>query len=275
MRTPIIYYGGKTSMLPVIMPLIPKHTCYTEVYFGGGSIFWAKDAVKNETINDILDMVINFYQQLKSNYTALKGLITETIFSRTQHDKALSIIRSSEEVPAVLRAWAFWFTSNFSYGNKIGGGIKHSSDSSCNPPDLLTKMKNEFTEKLVERIEHVHIENRPALQVLNSRDVVQAFHFLDPPYPEADQGHYKGFTWQEYERLLVRAETIKGLFMLCNFNSPMLESYVLKNGWWRMQKTYNNKGMRKDDKSRTEIIVCNYIPQQQPTLFDLIKDTAA
>lgn len=267
MKTPIVYYGGKTSMLPVIMPLIPEHTCYTEVYFGGGSVFWEKQVCKNETISDRLDIVVNFYQQLKTNFRSLKQLIDASLFSRSLHDKALSFVRGIEKCTKTELAWAFWFTSNYSYGNKIGGGIKHSSDTSCNPPDLLTKNKNEFTHRLVERIEHVHIENRDAIQVLNSRDVVRAFHFLDPPYPGADQGQYAGYTWEEYETLLIRTETIKGKFMLCNFNSDLLESYIDKNGWWKTQKEYNNKGMRRNDKSRTEVIVCNYQPSQMKFNF--------
>ena len=72
MNTPIVYYGGKTTMLPHILKLIPVHTCYTEVFFGGGAVFWAKKSVANETINDKLDIVVNFYRQLKCNYIKLK-----------------------------------------------------------------------------------------------------------------------------------------------------------------------------------------------------------
>jgi DNA adenine methylase len=267
MKTPIVYYGGKSSMLGKILPMMPEHTCYTEVFFGGGAVLWAKDPCKNETINDELNIVVNFYQQLKNNYSELKRMIDATVYARVLHDKALLIYRNQHLFSAVEQAWAFWFASNFSYGNKMGGGIKHSSDVSCNPPDLLTKSKKEFTDALVARIEHVHIENRDALQVLNSRDVKQAFHFLDPPYPGANQGQYKGYTWEEYEQLLTRAETLKGKFMLCNFNSDMLEGYIQKNNWFKWQKEYNNKGMRKDDKSRVEVIVCNYLPVNQQKIF--------
>lgn len=48
MKSPIIYYGGKTSMIPHILPLIPEHEVYTETFFGGGAIFWAKPKVPNE-----------------------------------------------------------------------------------------------------------------------------------------------------------------------------------------------------------------------------------
>lgn len=43
LSTPISYYGGKQSMLPHILPLIPKHEIYVEPFFGGGAVFWAKE----------------------------------------------------------------------------------------------------------------------------------------------------------------------------------------------------------------------------------------
>lgn len=65
MRTPVSYYGGKQSMLNEILPRIPKHRIYTEVFFGVGAVFWAKEKVEVEVVNDLNREVINFYQQLK------------------------------------------------------------------------------------------------------------------------------------------------------------------------------------------------------------------
>ena len=48
---PIIGWpGGKTRMLKDILPLIPAHTCYCEVFFGGGAVFFAKERTYREVI---------------------------------------------------------------------------------------------------------------------------------------------------------------------------------------------------------------------------------
>lgn len=52
LRTPISYYGGKQQMLRHILPLIPDHETYVEPFFGGGAVFWAKQPVNQEIIND-------------------------------------------------------------------------------------------------------------------------------------------------------------------------------------------------------------------------------
>lgn len=260
MKTPIVYYGGKTSMLPFILPLFPEHEVYTEVFFGGGAAFWAKKKVKNETINDTLDIVVNFYQVLKLKYKQLKPLIDATCFSRTLHDKALLIIRNKQLFSDVDMAWAFWMASNFSYACKIGGGIKYSNDQSMLPPRVMQNFKREFTEMLVKRIEDTHIECRDGMQILKSRNVPKAFHFIDPPYPNADQGHYAGYGLDDFELLLQCCEHLKGKFMLHNYNSEMLDQYIIKNNWWSKEFTFRNKGMRKNDAAKTEIVVCNYEP---------------
>jgi len=258
MKSPIIYYGGKTSMIPFILPLIPQHDVYTETFFGGGAIFWAKTKCPNETINDTLDLVVNFYTVLKQNYKPLKKMISATLFSKSLHAKALFIAKHPEIFDKVERAWAFWFCSNFSYGNKIGGGIKYSNHQRLLPPRVMINLKNQFTDMLVKRIEETHIECRDAVEVLKSRNVRQAFHFIDPPYPNADQGHYRGYTFSHFEKLLQQCENLKGKFMLCNYNSEMLDAYVEKNNWWKKEIQIDRPSMRRNNLLKTEVLVGNY-----------------
>lgn len=260
MKSPIIYYGGKSSMLTNILPLIPPHKVYTEVFFGGGSVFWAKKPSFNETINDKLDIVVNFYQVLKLQFDALWPLIDASCYSRTLHRQATSIVMGKIKADTVKRAWAFWFSSNHSYGCKLGAGFKYSNQQNQVPPQVMVNNKKAFTKLLQHRIEGCSIENKDALEVLISRNVADAFHYLDPPYPGADQGHYRGYTWEEYHALLTLCETLKGRFMLSNYNSPMLDEFIQRNGWWKKEYKINNKGMRRNDAAKVEVLVCNYVP---------------
>lgn len=260
MKSPIIYYGGKTSMLQEILPIIPSHDVYTEVFFGGGAVFFSKKKAKNETINDRLDIVITFYQQVKRNFKALKSLIDATCYSRSLFEKALFIIRNKEMFEPVQLAWSFWLVSNFSHSNKIGGGFKYSNDKSMCPAQVMKNMKKEFTDRLIDRIEDANIECREAIDVLKKRDCIKAFHYLDPPYPNADQGHYKGYSFDEFQKLLDQCELLRGNFMLSNYNSEMLDGYVQRNGWWKKEFHIKNEGVRKNGKKKVEVLVCNYVP---------------
>lgn len=268
MKSPIIYYGGKSTMLQHILPMIPPHEVYTEAYFGGGAVFWAKSKAKNETINDQLDIVVNFYKQLKLNFKALKKLIDATCFARAEHHRALFIWHHHEHFSKVEYAWAFWMLSNFSHGQKIGGGLKFSNDISIVPAVVMKNKKAEFTELLVQRIENAVIEKQPAIDVIRKRNVPQAFHYIDPPYPGADQGHYKGYSFHDFENQLLQCEQITGKFLLSNYNSPLLDDFINRNGWYKKEYAVNNKGMRKEAKNKVEVLVANFNPSFTISMFE-------
>lgn len=139
------------------------------------------------------------------------------------------------------------------------------------PPVTLQNKKSEFTELLVARIENVHIENEDAIKVLRSRNVPEAFHRLDPPYMNADQGHYRGYSLEEYEQLLKWcAFECSGKFLLSNYNSDILSEFVKKFGWQKKEviirlQARNTKYMMKD---KTEVLVWNYpLNEGQGRLF--------
>ena len=258
LKRPVSYYGGKHSIIKHILKLIPYHEVYTEVFFGGGTVFFAKDPVRTETINDRLNMVVNFYEVLQSDFTALKQLIDRTLVSRYQHRKAYKILTHSSYFTKVEYAWAFWMCSNFSHSNKIGGGLKYSNQDNMRTPTLLKNLKEKFTEELVKRIEGVHIECNDALQVLHSRNVENAFHYIDPPYPNTDQGYYRGYGFGEYEALLEYLKKIKGKFLLSSYNSPILDTYITRNNWNKKEIIHRLKAPRKSGDVKCEVLVWNY-----------------
>ncbi len=62
-------------MLPILLSMLPEHTTYIEPFFGGGALFWAKEPVKVEVINDFNANVCNFYEVLKTNFTELQEMV--------------------------------------------------------------------------------------------------------------------------------------------------------------------------------------------------------
>ena len=78
-------------MLGIILPMIPEHKIYVEPFFGGGAVFWGKEPVRVEFINDHNGEVINFYRVLKSDFPALKREIGLTLHSEFQQKKAKAI----------------------------------------------------------------------------------------------------------------------------------------------------------------------------------------
>ncbi|TAN12333.1 MAG: DNA adenine methylase [Chitinophagaceae bacterium] len=266
LKTPLSYYGGKASIIRYMLALVPDHEVYTEVFLGGGTLFWSKKPVKNETINDTLDIVVNFYKVIKNNYRPLKKRVDATLLCRSDKDLAKKIIRHKRKYNKVDLAWAAWFIFNFSYAGKLNGGLKYSNHPGTVVPEILKHKKERFTEHLVARIEHETIENRDAIGVLRSRNVSNAFHEIDPPYIGCDQGHYRGYTENNFIDLLEFLQNeCTGKFMLHNYNSEILDDYVKRNGWNKKEIVHRLTAPRKSGSVKCEVIVYNY--KLQPTLF--------
>lgn len=255
-KTPISYYGGKQAIVNHLLAMVPPHEVYTEVFFGGGTLFWAKKPAKNETINDRLDIVINFYRVLKTDFAKLKKEIDATLFSRTQHLQALAIIKGAR-ASKVKRAWAFWMCANFSFMNKLNGGIKYSNDVGKAEPYVMRNKKASFTDLLVYRIETTTIENNDFRKILKSRNSKKAFHYLDNPFIGTDPGHYnqiqsfEPFTENDFIDMLDICQNLKGNFLISEYSNPILETYTVKNGWFVIPI-----GERRNN--RTEVLVSNY-----------------
>lgn len=267
-RTPIVYYGGKTSIINHLLEMVPEHEVYTETFFGGGALFWSKTPAKNETINDRLDIVVNFYKVLKLNFRALKKQIDATLISRTVHNEANVVIRKlkrGEQVNSIQLAWAFWVSCNFSHMNKLTGGYKQEKGGGRSVPQHLQRKKADFTDQLVSRIENACIENTKAITILNARNSVEAFHYLDPIYPDTDSGSYGYFghknSWNDYEDLLKWCATVcNGKFLLSSYNNEILDAYTKVYDWHKKEITHRLKTPRKDgmQTSKTEVLISNY-----------------
>ncbi|MEO5892256.1 MAG: DNA adenine methylase [Ferruginibacter sp.] len=269
MKTPISYYGGKQAIINHILPLIPSHDIYTETFFGGGTVFWAKDPVRNETINDRLDIVINFYKVLKTNYRPLKKLIQASLISRSMQQTATRMLKKQIPADEITLAWAFWYCCNFSFSCKIGAGIKYANEQNTIVTTTLLNKKNEFTEILAARIERTQIECIDALIVLNSRNVQGAFHYLDTPYFNSDLGHYPGYSEENFKSLLHWcANDCKGKFLLSNYNSDVLEQFTRVHGWNKKEITHRLKAPRKSGSAKVEVLIWNYDIPKTKDLFN-------
>jgi len=226
-------------------------------------LFWSKIPAKSETINDRLDVVVNFYRILRRDFKKLKGLIDATLISRTIYNEANNYIRAHKygiDVDRVQLAWAFWRGSNFSHMHKLIGGYKQQKEGGKSIARELANKKKEFTDRLVSRIENATIENTDWQIVADARDTQNTFHHFDPTYPGTERGSHHPFTWKDYEQLLEWCESCKGKFLLCSYPSPVLARFVKRNGWTRQDIIHELKASRKNGTQthKIEVIVTNY-----------------
>ena len=258
-KTPITYYGGKLNMLKEILPLIPEHTIYTEAFFGGGAVFYGKKPSQAETINDINNMVINFYEVVQTDFENLKTKVEATLFSRATYTVAWSIYRMPHLFNKLQQAWAFYVATNMGFSCQIGSW---GYDKYGKRVKAFRNKKKMFNDDIAKRLENVQIENVDACKIIESRDAEDAFHYADPPYIDSNQAHYGGYNEIDYKRLLDTLSNVKGKFLLSSYPSDILDEYIQQNGWY--SKTFTktlsaSKGIAgQKRKTKVEVLTANY-----------------
>lgn len=258
-KTPITYYGGKLNLLKEILPLIPRHRIYTESFFGGGAVFFAKPPSEAEIINDRNNMVVNFFEVFKTDFKTLKTKIEATLFSRASYTVATMIYKMPHLFDKLQQAWAFYIGTNMGFSAQLGswGYDKYSKRVKA-----FQNKKLRLDEHIANRLENTQIENNDACKVIKSRDTIDTFHYVDPPYINSNQGHYKGYTESDYKDLLNTLAQIKGKFLLSSYPSEILSKYTKKYGWYTksFSKPLSARKHKKGEarSKKVEVLTANY-----------------
>ena len=259
MKTPLSYYGGKQQLAKIILGLIPPHRVYCEPFLGGAAIFFAKEPSKIEIINDTNGEIINFYEVLKRDFSTLEKEISISLHSRKLHNHAMVVYQNPELFDRIKRAWAVWMLANSSYGCKLDGCFGYDRTSGGTTKKLANKRMN-FTEECAIRLQNAQIECSDALKVIKSRDSEDAFFYCDPPYVGTDQGHYDGYTQEDFDDLLNCLSVIKGKFLLSSFRNKSLNKYVKSNGWhtFEMSMACSMTSRSGKPRKKVEVFTANY-----------------
>lgn len=74
--------GGKSRMLPRLLPLLPPHTLYCEPFAGGLAVLLAKGRSPAEVVNDLNGDLVSLYRCAQYHLDALISEVEFTISSR-------------------------------------------------------------------------------------------------------------------------------------------------------------------------------------------------
>lgn len=267
-KTPITYYGGKQRIAKWVISHLPEHRIYCEPFFGGGAVFFAKKPSYLECINDINDNLINFYLQIQKNFEKLAAEVQLTLHSESMYRRSVAIYNGTEVASDIEKAVATWIVFNQSWNASARAGWKFEQGyGGSHIAITLEHARRNFCPWLKERLQHVQISSRDALQVIEERDTPETFFYLDPPYPATNQGHYSGYTFNDLQNLLTVLQNIKGKFALSNYPSELITEFSVRNFWLLKELT-----LKKDStlainaaSTKTEILLMNYnisVPHQ-------------
>jgi DNA adenine methylase len=259
MKTPISYYGGKQRMLQHILPLIPEHTLYAEPFCGAATVLFGKQLSEVEVINDTNRELINFYRVAQNNFLELQSMIRVTLHSRRLHRDAQVVYQNPHLFSEIKRAWSIWVLASESFAGQLNGAFGYDITKNTMSKKIANS-REAFNENVAIRLQQVQLECADALYIIQSRDSLNSFFYCDPPYYNAHCDPYKGYTIDDFEKLLQTLANIKGKFLLSSYPSDILTKYTKANNWH--YKVYEQgvavNGKRRYQKRKWEVLTANY-----------------
>lgn len=262
----IPYYGGKHNLLPELLKLIPQHFHYCEPFCGSAKLFFALPPAPAETLNDSNGKLITFYEVAKDPVESEKLLLlcVKTLHSESQFKRAKKILKNGKGYTKADIAWATWCVLIQSHGAILGSSTGWTqSRLKTNRKSSMVVFHKKNIEAICKRLENVSIFCRDALRIIKNTDSKVTFFYIDPPYPGANQGHYKGYKMVDFLKLLDLVQKIEGKFLLSSGDYHELDKIVREQRWNQKKikaVSVAGKGSRKE---RNEILTWNYNVQKK------------
>ena len=169
--------GGKMRLAKPILKLLSpvKHDTYTEVFAGSASVFFRKEEVEREALNDMNAEIANVYFTVPNlTDTELDALDQMDWKSNRKTFNGLWAT-DPHTLGRVKRLHRFLYCARFSFGKMPAAGYDPASEGMVTP-------RSKKVRKYRERLQGVRVFEGDYLEPLQKMDCPTALHFLDPPY---------------------------------------------------------------------------------------------
>jgi len=271
MRPPTSYYGGKGRLGPWITGLLPAHRTYVEPFCGSAAVLFAKSASPTEIINDLDGQVVNFFRVLREDAPALIRALRLTPYARGEYEHTDPAAPGLDLVEQARR-WYVRVNQSISHVAGPGRSAGWAAAFNTNGADHAHKFTAmiERLEACAERLRRVHVEQRPAVEVIAKYGVADAVIYCDPPYLAATRSAQtkrvgadyavEYATEAEHRQLAAALHATPAAVLLSGYPSALYAELYEAAGWWRVERrvlrpTSNVSGGR--GATATEVIWSN------------------
>lgn len=269
-KPPFAYFGGKTTLAPKIAALLPEHEHYIEPFAGSLAVLLAKEPVTWETVNDLDDLLVNFWRVLRDRPEELARAAMRTPHARSEYALACGDLASIED--DLERARLTWVRITQGRKNTTRPGAashwRYGQDASKGHswPGYLSSYAERMDE-VAARLKNVSIENRDAIEMVDEYGRHESnCIYVDPPYVGASRVSLSQYRLEAadndfHERLATALVKCKAAVVLSGYESELYSD--LFAGWHRVEmKAPVSLGASE----RTEVLWANR-PLGEPDLF--------
>jgi len=251
-----------------LVPYIPHHDRYFEVFSGGLSMFFRKSKVEWNVLNDKDNNIVNLYTCVLEDLDGLIHYLNWIPKSREIFEQYRTDIKEKKpiDIPDPYQAAKYFYC------------IRHSFNKLIHTPMSMVKDWNKDWESEIkysrEKIGGATIENLDFGDLIDRYTPKENdFWYLDPPYFVAtDRGDYyqHNFDADDHIRLKEKVDKINsngGKFMVSyDYRDEVYDLYKEYNVTTISLK-YHGATDEHRAKERKEYLIMNYEPMKQASLF--------
>lgn len=228
MRTPLIWFGGKSKIADDIIRLMPSHKVYVEPFGGGASILAAKTPSPFEVYNDIDGDVVNFLMVLREQPEVLEDACVTLPYSRQLYEEWKWGDKPAGTFNQAVR-WFYLNRSGIASGNNHKSGWRHAK--TAHNPARSYRNACRWIGEFAGRMNDVQIECRDFRKVIQTYDSPDTLFYIDPPYVGREFRYKGGFTEQDHRDLAELLTRIQGKALISYYDDPLIDE--LYDGWHR------------------------------------------
>lgn len=265
LKPPFAYYGGKTTLAPVIADLLPAHDHYVEPFAGSLAVLLAKKPSRAETVNDLDGDLVTFWRVLRDHGDDLARLCLLTPHARDEFELSKSLDVDSD-LERARRVWVRLVQSRSQSMKPTGWKFEKRAGSF---QGLLKSRAGRIVE-VAERIAEVALESRDAIDLIRDYGAeTTTCLYVDPPYLGSTRATNYRVEMTADDAHVALADALnecKASVVLSGYDAPLYTQ--LFDGWHRLD--LKAPTTLSGDTDRIEVLWSNR-PLREPDLFDQLE----
>ena len=258
----IPYYGGKYQLSKVLVPMLPRHERYIEVFAGGLSMYMRKANSKLSIVNDFDSDIANLYHVICEDYDSFIDYCRMIPKARHLFEGFKLELKEKHhtDIPDYKRAVKYYYCIMNAFNNNYNNPMSKENDWDTGALDFLHYGRVKLLRTVIENFDFRELHTRyPAKE--------GDFWYYDPPYIRAgERKDYYFFDFNEQDHIEL-AELVK---TIDKAGARFMVSYDDREIVMELYKDFIiNKipvkyaGQRTGEDYKNEIVITNYEPSNQ------------
>lgn len=255
------WYGGKSSKLKWLLPLLPQTKYFCEVFCGSAAVTLNKPPTSVDIINDISGDVVNFFRVLREQPQAFMEAVSLTPYAREEHKACKSLPLTSDPVEKARRFFVAARQSRMGIAEpgKAGWSFsKHASTSGVARAVSSWLGGIERLPEMIDRLREVQVDQLSYATCIERYQHPDMLLYCDPPYDlsvrSAGSMYTHEFTEQDHRELARLLFSSPSKVAVSGYSSSMYED--MYQGWARHEAEFSSNNTSSN--SRVEVLWTNY-----------------